>query len=497
MTYSAFMPRRIGARVALGLLTSLIIAQPSAQERTPPVAAPQGVAQPAAPQPGATPPAAARPAPVDRVSLTAGRSTVLSTDFDIVRVAITNPAIADATVVAPREILIDGKAAGTISLIIWGGGRRAQYDVVVEPTITTLQQNLRTLFPGEDINVNVNDEAIVLSGHASSTAVMLKADEIAQASASKSKVINMLQLPGPPGSQQVMLQVRFAEVTRNALTELGINFFTGANGYKNWVGRGTTEQFAAPTIDNGQLTFSDLLNFFVFNNKYNMGVVIKALKTKGLLQSLAEPNLIAYNGQEASFLAGGEFPVPIVQGSGTTAMVTIVFKEFGIRLAFRPTIAGDVIRLRVKPEVSTLDYNNGVTLQGFRIPALSTRRAETEVELRDGQSFAIAGLLDNLTQDNKAGVPILSALPIIGNLFKSASLSAARTELMVLITPQLVRPLEPDEVPPLPVDLRRFLPGGGIGSDLNGGGGLSDAPQGKPGDPAKPPASPAKPPIKQ
>jgi pilus assembly protein CpaC len=178
--------------------------------------------------------------------------------------------------------------------------------------------------------------------------------------------------------------------------------------------------------------------------------------------------------------------VPVVQGAGQAATVTIIFKEFGIRLAFRPTIAGDIIRLHVKPEVSTLDYNNGVTLQGFRIPALSTRRAETEVELRDGQSFAIAGLLDNLTQDTHEGIPFLASLPIIGNLFKSSSVSQQRTELMVLITPQLVKPLEPDEVPSLPVDLRRFLPGGGIGSDLTGGGGLADAPQAKP--PAKPPA---------
>jgi pilus assembly protein CpaC len=292
-----------------------------------------------------------------------------------------------------------------------------------------------------------------------------------------------------------MLQVRFAEVNSRALTELGLSFFTGPGGYKDWVGRTTTQQFTSPEFEDEKQTFSDFLNLFVFNTKYNMGVVIRALKSKGQFQSLAEPNLIAYNGQEASFLAGGEFPVPVVQGSGQNSAVTIIFKEFGIRLDFKPTIAGDIIRLRVRPEVSTLDYSNGVTLQGFRIPALSTRRAETEVELRDGQSFAIAGLLDNLTQDEKSGIPFLSAIPIIGNLFKSKSQRAERTELMVLITPQLVRPLDPDEVPPLPVDLRRFLPGGGIGSELEGGGGLADPAKAKPGDPAKP--LPAKPPIKK
>jgi pilus assembly protein CpaC len=207
-----------------------------------------------------------------------------------------------------------------------------------------------------------------------------------------------------------------------------------------------------------------------------MGAVITALKQTGYFQSLAEPNLIAYNGQEASFLAGGEFPVPIVQG-GTTQTVTIQFKEFGIRLNFKPTIAGDLIRLHVRPEVSSLDFNNGILLQGFRIPALTTRRAETEVELRDGQSFAIAGLLDNQTQNDGAGIPILSQLPIIGHLFKSKADRKERTELLVLVTPRLVRPLNPDEVPPLPTMPGRFLPSGDdIGEQLEGGGGTVDAP---------------------
>ena len=182
------------------------------------------------------------------------------------------------------------------------------------------------------------------------------------------------------------------------------------------------------------------------------------MKSRGFFQSLAEPNLIAYNGQEASFLAGGEFPVPVVQGN--SGSVSVLFKEFGIRLTFKPTIAGDVIRLKVRPEVSSLDFNNGITLSGFRIPALITRRAETDVELRDGQSFAIAGLLNNISQEDAAGIPLLSNLPIIGNLFKSRADRAERTELMVLITPRLVRPLDPDEVPPLPTVTRPFLPPG-------------------------------------
>ena len=425
-----------------------------------------------------------------RVQLTTGRSTVLNVDFDVTRIAVTNPAVADATVVQPREILIDGKAPGTISLIIWGAGQRAQYDLVVQAPIPSLEQQLQALFPGEDIHVSMNDQAVILSGNVSNNATMLKAAEIAHATSEKLNVINLLQLPGGSESQQVMLQVRFAEVNRRALQEAGISFFTSGIGFHNTWGRTSTQQFSAPGFDNlqsskdlttgdltsmsGELTFSDFLNLFFLSAKYDIGAVIRALKTTGQFQSLAEPNLIAYNGQQASFLAGGEFPVPVVQGS--TGTVTIVFKEFGIRLTFVPTIAGDVIRLKVAPEVSALDFANGISLGGFRVPALTTRRAETDVELRDGQSFAIAGLLDNISQNDAAAIPLLSKLPVIGPLFKSSAKRAEQTELMVLITPRLVRPLDPDEVPPLPTRPGEFIQPEGNGGQLRGGSGTIDAP---------------------
>jgi pilus assembly protein CpaC len=234
--------------------------------------APLGAQQPVAPQPAEQQPAppaspvasgsAAAPQQVfERVPLTAGRSTVLTTDFDIVRIAVTNPAIADAVVVQPREVLIDGKAPGTVSLIIWGGGSRRQYDIVVDPGVAALQQQFQNLFPGEDIRVSLTDEALVLSGNASSNSVMLRAGEIAGASSSKAKVINLLQLPGGSESQQVMLQVRFAEVNRRAISELGVNFFVNRTG---WAARATTGQFAAPTFDNDTTNFADFLNLFFF-----------------------------------------------------------------------------------------------------------------------------------------------------------------------------------------------------------------------------------------
>ena len=307
----------LGGPAFLAILLTLQGSLPAFAQQPAPAAQPQPAAVPGRPQ-------------YERVVVTAGRSTVVPTDFAITRIAITNPEIADAVVVQPHEILVDGKKSGTVSLIVWGSTTRRQYDVVVEPSITVLEQQLQALFPGEAITVSVSDEAIVLSGQVSSTAVMLRAGEIATLSSAKSKVINMLQVPGGSESQQVMLQVRFAEVNRRALTELGLSLFANRS---NFAARSTTQQFAAPDFDKEDgLVFSDFLNLFYFNAKEGIGGVMRALQQRGGFQSLAEPNLIAYNGQEASFLAGGEFPVPVVQGA--TESVTVLFKEFGIRLNF-------------------------------------------------------------------------------------------------------------------------------------------------------------------
>lgn len=430
---------------------------------------------------GQTPAPAPAPAPIPsqlaqvptsaasgKVTISAGRSSVLATDFEITRVAVTNPAVADATVVAPQEILLDGKSAGTVSLIVWGTDRRTQYDVVVTPAVSALQRQIEALFPGEDITANETPDAVILTGHASDNNVMLRAAEVAEAVAPKSRIINLLQLPGGLGSQQVLLQVRIAEVNRKAVMELGASIFTTAASEP--IVQSSTQQYPSVQYDNlqqtyvdgklassdGQLTFSNLLNLFVFSPKYKLGTLIKALQQTGNLQSLAEPNLVAYNGQEASFLAGGELPIPV--STGTTGQVAVQYKEFGVRLTFKPTIAGDVIRLKVTPEVSSLDFANGVAIGGFRIPALIVRRVQTDVELRDGQSFAVAGLMNNSTQELRQRVPGLGSLPIIGYLFRSRAANKERTELLVLVTPHLVKALNPDEVPPLPTVPEKFLP---------------------------------------
>jgi pilus assembly protein CpaC len=266
----------------------------------------------------------------------------------------------------------------------------------------------------------------------------------------------MLKQQEGVASNQVMLRVRFAEVSRSALTELGVSFFTGPTGIRNTLGRITTQQFPSTSFEemewsksssdfgapvdaaSGKFTFSDFLNFFVLSEKYDLGLLLRALQTRGLFQSLAEPNLVAESGKEASFLAGGEFPIPIAQGSGANIGISVQFKEFGVRLTFTPTVIGERVHLKVRPEVSVLDFNNAVVFSGFRIPALTTRRTETELELNNGQTFAIAGLLNNSMTQTLAKVPGIGDIPILGYLFRSKAARKDQTELVVMITPQIL-----------------------------------------------------------
>jgi pilus assembly protein CpaC len=254
----------------------------------------------------------------------------------------------------------------------------------------------------------------------------------------------------------VLLRVRFAEVSRSALTELGVSFFTSPTGIKNTLGRVTTQQFPSAGFQDiewsktssdfgapvasaaGKFTFSDFLNFFVLSEKYDLGLLVRALQNRGLFQSLAEPNLVAESGKEASFLAGGEFPIPVAQGSGANIGVSVQFKEFGVRLTFTPTVVGERVHLKVRPEVSVLDFNNAVVFSGFRIPALTTRRTETELELGNNQTFAIAGLLNNSMTQTLSKVPGIGDIPILGYLFKSKAARKDQTELVVMITPQIL-----------------------------------------------------------
>src|SRR6185369_1852189 len=307
------------------------------------------------------------------IDLLVGRSTILNVGAPIARVSLTVPDVADAMVTSPQQLLIHGKTPGTISMFVWdrAGGIKT-YEVNVRRDLKQLVEQMTQLFPGEPISVVGSGKDVVLSGTVTSKYVIDKAADVAAGYVEKKEnVVNLLKQQEGQASNQVMLRVRFAEVSRNALQELGASFF--ANGSRSaWYGRTTTGQFPAPQWDNdGKLVFSDFLNLFVLNSKQGLGAVIKALSNKGLFQSLAEPNLIALNGKEASFLAGGEYPYPVVQPSSGGNSVTIQFKEFGIRLSFTPTVLnGDLIHLKVMPEVSSLDFSNGIVLSGFRVPAL-------------------------------------------------------------------------------------------------------------------------------
>jgi pilus assembly protein CpaC len=378
------------------------------------------------------------------VKLLVGRSTVVDVGSAIARVSLTSADVADAVVTSANQLLVNGKMPGTISMYVWErSGGLHRYEIVVQRDLAHLNDQMKRLFPGEAIEAQSSGKGIVLSGLVTNKEIFDKAYSVAGGYVEKAdEVVNMLRIQESTASNQVLLRVRFAEVSRSAITDLGASLFTGANGYKDVLARSTTST-VAPVFDNSdpsreKLVFSDFLNLFLFDAKHQLGTVIKALQTKGQFQSLAEPNLVAESGKEASFLAGGEFPVPVAQGSGANLAISVAYKEFGVRLNFTPLIHGDRVHLKVRPEVSTLDFANGVLLNGFRIPALSTRRTETEVDLLDGQTFAIAGLINNSMNSTLQKIPGIGDIPILGLLFKSKAANKDQTELVVMITPQIL-----------------------------------------------------------
>ncbi len=419
--------------------------------------------------PAASPVAATIGAPAtvteaNTVRLLAGRSTIVDVGMPIARVSLTSPDVADAMVTTPNQLLVNGKLPGTISMFVWDrGGALRRYEVNVGRDLGQLNDQMRQLFPGERVEVQSTGKNVVISGNVASKDV---ADKMANVAAGyvekKEEVVSLLQVRQGPAANQVLLRVRFAEVSRSAMTDLGASLY--GDGAKQLIGRATTGQFGQPAsfdqqdpmVGNTQI-FSDFLNLFLFSYKHQVGAVIKALQTKGLFQSLAEPNLVAESGKEASFLAGGEIPVPVVQGNGGNIAVSVMWKEFGVRLNFTPTVNGNNVRLKVRPEVSTLDFGNAITLQGFRIPALSTRRTETELELENGQTFAIAGLMNNSVSTTMRKIPGIGDIPVLGALFRSKAAQKDQTELVVMITPEILRLGSSGVSPTLPRAPEKFL----------------------------------------
>src|SRR5258708_1573035 len=414
--------------------------------------------------------------------LTVGKSVVIDYPSDVRQISTSNPEIIDASPVTTREILVHGKGLGSATMVIWSKtGQRTFYNVTVDLNVDPLKRLLRESFPTETIEVRTSRDSISLNGKVSNQNVADRAGALAATFAET--VVSNLRLSSGQVESQILLRVKFAELDRQKSLSFGINLFGLAG--QNIIGT-TTGQFGAPVLNaisgfnasggsvgqsagsagagssSGQstsssganpgvatLAISQALNLFAFNPKLNLGAFIKALQQEQVLQILAEPNLVTTNGREASFLVGGEFPVPVLQGGSNSGAVTIQFREFGIRLKFTPQMTDNkTIKLHLQQEVSTIDIANGVTLNGFTIPALSTKRAETQVELQEGQSFIVAGLVDNRDTESFSKIPVLGSLPIFGTLFKSRTDTKSRQELVMMVTPEITEPLGPNDPKP-------------------------------------------------
>jgi pilus assembly protein CpaC len=403
------------------------------------------------------------------LSVTVGKSVVLDLARPINRIVVGLGDFAEATAVSPTQVLVNGKAAGETTLILWDtGGGRQFFNVTVRAStfashdqLEAVRRQLRAEMPGQDVSVTSEAGNVYLRGtvndlNSSSRAVLI--------ATTAGKVVNLLNVKMPPPERQILLKVRFASIDRTKERQLGINIFS--TGFGNTIGGETTGQFSAPTVTPTvggppSLTISDQLNLFAFYPGLNLGAVIKAMEQRGLTESLAEPNILVQNGKQGSFLAGGEYPFPMVQGAGVggSGAVTIAFKEYGVRLNFIPTITPrGTIRLQVAPEVSALDFGNAVSIAGFVEPAITVRRVKTEVELADRQSFAIGGLLNNNENDTFQKIPFLGDIPILGKFFQSMQRKKDNTELIVIVTPEIVSPVPAGTEIALPKLSQPFLP---------------------------------------
>lgn len=384
---------------------------------------------------------AATPFTAETIELTKSKSMVLNSQLPIKRLSVADPQVAEILLISPTQIYLTGKAPGATNLTLWGHDGRVShiYDITVTPDVAQLKQMLHRVLPSErNVRVMAAGESITLSGVVSSTTNLTTALDLAELYAPK-KVTNLMSVGGV---HQVMLEVKVAEMRRSVLERLGVDLAFAANGN------------LAYTLLNGLMSVDGVGSSATLNYNSDMTTAIArttsgnnditgfldVLKQNGLVKVLAEPTLICRSGEEAQFLAGGEVPIPIPQGLGTVA---IEFKPYGVALAFTPTvISGERISLKVFPEVSELDYANALDISGFTIPALTSRRASTTVELADGQSFAIAGLLQAGVREDIKKYPGLGDIPILGMLFRSSEFQKSESELVIIVTPHLAKPME-------------------------------------------------------
>jgi pilus assembly protein CpaC len=422
------------------------------------------------------------------LSVAVGKTVLVDTAWPIKRVANNLSEIADVHPTSPTEIMVQGKAPGETSVIVWDthGGRQF-FNVTVRASAAGLNDNLdsirrelRTELPGQTLKITSDNGMLFLRGTVKDLDSSARAIKIASTGG---KVVNLLNVEVPPADPQILLKVHFISVDRTKEQRLGINLFT--TGLGNTLGNITTGQFSPPsvglpnvgstTVANGVTTIlpasissaavSNELNLFAFYPGLNLGATIEALESKVGGQVLAEPNLMAANGKQASFLAGGEYPYPVAQAGALGAgVITIMFKEYGVRLTFIPTVTPrGTIRLQVAPEVSALDFADAVEIAGFEVPAITTRKVKTEVELGDGQSFVIGGLLNNTESDAFQKIPFLGDIPILGRFFQSMQRTKSNTELIVIVTPEIVAPIQAgDPLPALKFPAKFLPPNSGI-----------------------------------
>jgi pilus assembly protein CpaC len=412
-----------------------------------------GVSAHAQPEPGAAPPPRAT-----QLHVLANQSVLLDSPSDIKRVSIARPETADVMVVSPRQMMVIGKTFGTTTLVYWSREEVANsVEVIVGINLDVVREDLRKIAPGETFEVTAAGDTLVLTGTVGDNVVQTRLVEGARAHVKN--VVNLLRVRK---LEQVLLQVRVSEVDRSMAKELGFNFLFEGNTLRGSLSPPSSFSPFFGNLRDQQIgdigpnfTFSDAMNLFVAKpgSFPDFGVLLRALHDKGGLKTLAEPNIVVANGSVGHFLVGGEFPVVFNSGSAGGATTTVVYKEFGIKLNFEPKISpnGEIF-LHVSQEVSELDFANAVILSGFRIPALKSRKAESGLQLADGQTFVLAGLLDNKVQRQVSKIPLLGDIPILGALFRSTRYSNNETELMVMVTPKIVRPLNKDEIPALPTE---------------------------------------------
>ncbi len=395
--------------------------------------------------------------PASSIYVYANQSALLDTDVPIRRVSVARPEIADVIVISPRQMLIVGKSPGTTTLVYWSvEGVTTVVDVVVDPNLDKVRTDLSNIAPGETFEVTTSGDSLILSGTVSNERVQ---DRLVMAAKVYSN--NVVDLLMVVKLEQVLLQIRVAEINRTLAKELGMTLFLqgliDGNLFKGFIN--PPGSFTSPSGSIGEgsnSTFGDLTQVFIAKTTgtTQFAGLLRVLEAKGALKVLSEPNLVVANGDEGSFLVGGEFPVVIASAAGSGAAASVDYKEFGISLEFKPTIVpnGDIY-MKITQEVSELDFGNGVTISGFQLPALKTRKAESGLQLADGQTFVLAGLIDSKITKTVSKIPILGDIPFIGVLFRNSRYKKEETELMVMVTPKIVRPLNQEEIPALPTEL--------------------------------------------